>query len=443
MVALDTILSQLAGPSEIVETMMAGTTAAEQSSRRDTPPRPVAWGIGLLVGAGIFIGGWILWTELRYKQAILEVEDQIAKGRYSAACRNLEALLAQKADVNGGLLYQLGFCELARGHIEATEKAWTSIEPGTEFTERAIRGRALLLQNEGKIAEAERLVIEAANDRRNDRTSLMVLLVPIMIDLGRQDEATELIEDRWANLNARGRGALDPALKLLLQHVELTTGVMAIDEVRSLLDEAAKLAPDDDRVWLGRANLAIRTGDVKDAERWLNECEKKRPDDRAVWRARLEWAMATDRVDAVERTMTRMPDVAPLSTDRHRINAWLAGQRGDFAKERSELELLLAADPGDLSAFDRLIDLHKKGGQPALAAEVSQKKIAVRELLGRYLMLHGRMQPIRDAEELARIAEQLGRRFEARGFLTIAVFQEPGRKDLREKLRTFDSRLQR
>jgi hypothetical protein len=153
--------------------------------------------------------------------------------------------------------------------------------------------------------------------------------------------------------------------------------------------------------------------------------------------------MAPDHIDAVERAMTHMPDVASLSAARHRINAWLARHRGDFAKERSELELLMAADPGDLSAFDRLIDLHKKGSQPALAAEVFQNRNAVRELLGRYMMLNGRKQPIRDAEELARIAEQLGRGFEARGFLTIAVFQEPGRKDLREKLRTFDYRLQR
>jgi hypothetical protein len=152
--------------------------------------------------------------------------------------------------------------------------------------------------------------------------------------------------------------------------------------------------------------------------------------------------MATDRIDAVERAMTHLPDVASLSADRHRINAWLAGHRGDFAKERSELELLIVADPGDLSAFDRLIDIHKKGSQPALAAEVFQKRNAVRELLGRYMMLHGRNQPIRNAEEMAKIAEQLGRKFEARGFLTIALFQDPGRKDLREKLRTYDSRLQ-
>jgi hypothetical protein len=90
-----------------------------------------------------------------------------------------------------------------------------------------------------------------------------------------------------------------------------------------------------------------------------------------------------------------------------------------------------------------LIDLYKKENQPALAAEVIQTRNTVRELLDRYKALHRRQQPIRDAEESAGIAEQLGRGFEARGFLTIAAFQEPLRKDLREKLRTFDSRLQR
>ncbi len=271
----------------------------------------------------------------------------------------------------------------------------------------------------------------------------MVGLVPIFVDLGRHDEAAELIENRWEDLNALGQGALDPAIKLLLLHVEVTTGAASIDAVRTLLDAAVKHAPDDDRVWLGRANLAIRTGDLNDAERWLKECEKLRPDDRAVWRARLKWAMARGRIDDVERVLTHVPQVASQPVEQHRIHAWLAGKRGDLANERSELERLLAAEPGDLPALDRLIDLYEKEGQRSLAAEVIQKRNAARALLGRYIGLHGRKQPIRDAEELARIAEQLGRRFEARGFLTIAVFQEPERKDLREKLRAFESSVQR
>src|SRR5206468_10720602 len=117
-------------------------------------------------------------------------------------------------------------------------KAWARVVPGTEFSEGTILGRMWLLQNEGRLAGAERLVSEAARDPRNNRTSLMVGLVPIMIDLGRQDEAAELIEDRWEALNALGQGALDPAIKLLLQHVEVTTGEAASDVVRTFLDEA-------------------------------------------------------------------------------------------------------------------------------------------------------------------------------------------------------------
>jgi hypothetical protein len=40
-------------------------------------------------------------------------------------------------------------------------------------------------------------------------------------------------------------------------------------------------------------------------------------------------------------------------------------------------------------------------------------------------------QPYRDAMEMGRLAEQLGRRFEAKAFLTIALTVDPKRNDLR------------
>ena len=42
--------------------------------------------------------------------------------------------------------------------------------------------------------------------------------------------------------------------------------------------------------------------------------------------------------------------------------------------------------------------------------------------------------------EMARLAEQLGRRFEARVFLTVAISEEPDRKDLRQDLRRLSER---
>ncbi len=417
---------------------MAIGTASGRSGGGGGRARRRAMAVGLLVGAGVLFGGWMWWSHRRDRDAMLEIEDQVARGRYPAACRNLEALLARRPDADGRLHYLLGWCELARGRIGAAEGAWAGVVPGTEFSERTIVGRMRLLQDDGRFADAERLVREAAGDPRDHRTSLMIELVPILIESGRRAEAIGLIEDHWEYLNSLGQGALDPAIKLLIRHVELTAGEVAIGAVRASLDEAGRRAPGDDRVWLGRASLAIRAGDLDEAERWLVRCEERRPDDRDVRRTRLEWAMATGRIDAVERALAQRPDVGSHSLGRHRIGAWLARHRGNLDAERSELEQSIAADPGDLASFDRLIEIHQQGDRPALAAEVSRRRNAARGLLNRYMMLHRRKQPIRDAEELARIAEQLGRGFEARGFLTIAVFQEPGRENSREKLRTLD-----
>ena len=374
------------------------------------------------------MGGRQWWSHRRYKDALLAIENHVAEGRNSAACRDIEALLSWDKDANGSLRYLLGSCELARGHIEATEDAWASVAPGSEFSERAILGRMWLLRNQGKLAEAEKLILAAATDPRNDRTSLLVGLVPILMDLGRREESTTFIEDRWKHLDSRAEGALEPAIKLVLWHVDLTTmEPVATEATKSYLEEAARLAPNDDRVWLGRANLAMQSGDMKEAERLLKDCEKQRLDDPAVWRAKVKWAMATEAIDEVERASKRMPKEEELFARRHRIDAWLARQRGETEKERSALEEVIAAEPGDLAALDRLIEIHKSAGRSDLAIKLTETRITMRELLDRYHKLRDRKQPIRDAEELARIAERLGRDFEAKGFLTIAEFQEPGR----------------
>ena len=39
---------------------------------------------------------------------------------------------------------------------------------------------------------------------------------------------------------------------------------LAVDAFRNLLENAGRQAPEDDRVWLGWANLAIRTGQFAD-----------------------------------------------------------------------------------------------------------------------------------------------------------------------------------
>lgn len=380
----------------------------------------------LICGAGLGWGGWIWWSDHLYKSAMDEIEPDILAGRYTIACRKLDKLLSWYADSNGGIVYLLGSCELARGKTKAAGEAWLRVAPGSAFSERAIRGRMRLFHESGQFAAAEQLINDAALDTRNDRTALLVLLVPMFKELGRINEAEQLIEDRWKELNALGEGALEPAIKLVLEHIDLSLKVTSVETIGAILERASKLT-DDDRVWLGQANLAIRTGAYDEAQRWLNACQQRRSDDVSVWNARLTWAIATKQIDVVNKALTNIPTAQSNPAQLHRVRAWLAAQLGDVAAERRELELLVEADPAASTAFNRLAELAEKDGQPARAAELLRKKADIDLALTRYLKLHDRKQPIRNAVELARLAGQLGRRFEARVFLAIARSQETTR----------------
>jgi tetratricopeptide (TPR) repeat protein len=363
-----------------------------------------------------------------------EIESEIKAGRYAIACRDLDKLLSWSADANGGLVYLLGSCELARGRKQEAAEAWKRVVPGSEFSERAIRGRMRLLQDSGQFSAAERLILDASEDRRNDRAAVLAELVPLFTELGRIDEAERFIEDRWERWNTLGEGAFDPAIKMLRVHIDLTLKPAPVETIRTALDRAARLAPEDDRVLLGRAYLAIRTGAYDEAQRWLDACQRLRPDDVPVWRARLNWGMANQKIDVVHEALKHLPAAGSSPAQVHRLNAWLAAQRGDVAAERQELERLLAVDPAERTALDRLVQLAEKAGQPARAAELLQKKAEIDRLRSRFEKLHERKQPIRDAVEMAHLAEQLGRVFEARVFLTLAISEDPDRDDLRRNL---------
>ena len=190
--------------------------------------------------------------------------------------------LVVDADPKGGVVYLLGSCELARGRPQAAGEAWARVVPGTAFSDRAIRSRMRLFRDSGHFADAERFLLDAARDPRNDRTAVLVLLVPIYADQGRVEEAQRLLVDRWEYLDAMGEGALEPAINLVRQHVELTLKGTPVETVHAALERAATQAPDDDRVWLGRANLALRTGAFVEARRWLDLCQERRPDDLPV-----------------------------------------------------------------------------------------------------------------------------------------------------------------
>ena len=62
--------------------------------------------------------------------------------------------------------------------------------------------------------------------------------------------------------------------------------------------------------------------------------------------------------------MKHLPAAEWNSAQVEKLAAWFAAQRGDDEAERSALERLIAADPTDFAALDRLIELLVKNGQP-------------------------------------------------------------------------------
>lgn len=100
--------------------------------------------------------------------------------------------------------------------------------------------RLRLFQETGRLATAEQVVTEAAADPRNDRTALLVLLVPLFSDQGRIEDAERLIEDRWEHLNALKEGGDEGAIRLVRQHIELTMKPEPVETIRPTFDLAAQ-----------------------------------------------------------------------------------------------------------------------------------------------------------------------------------------------------------
>jgi enediyne biosynthesis protein E4 len=379
-------------------------------------------------------GVWAWWTDQRYRSTIMGIELEMANGRFGIAARELTRLLEREPTADEAAIL-LGRCEQERGRLKAAAAALARVTPGSELSHKAILAQMRLLHDQGEFAGAEKLITEAALDPRNDSAHVRVLLVPIFSQLGRLDEAQHLLEQWWERLNQIGEGASERAIDQVRMHIELALKPNPVENVREYLDQASRMAADDDRVWLGRANLAIRTGQYDESRRLLDDCITRRPDDIAVWSSRLALGMAANRSDLVEQALTHLPADALSEPQIDRLNAWLCAHRGDRGSERKELERLVAASPGDLRAIDRLTQLEDAAGQHKEAHDLHARQAEIERLKARYQQLFDRNQPLRDAEEMADLAIRLGRPFEAKGFLTVEIAQDPARDDLRQKLR--------
>lgn len=394
-----------------------------------------------LLSTGVMLGcGWKWWEGRRYRDAKMAIEAEMAAGRHAIAARSLTQLMTWSSDADEAG-YLLGICEQRRGRYQAAADAWARVTPGSSFSARAISARMSLYVDGGRFATAEQLINDAAQDPRNDATALRILLLPIFCHQGRLEEAQRLVEQRWEHLDETGEAASELAINLARLHAELEWKPSPVEAVRVSLDQAEKLAPDDDRVWLGHANLEIRTNNLEEARRWLDACLKRRPDDVPVWRARVKWGMATSRVDVVREALAYLPASESTPAQANRIEAWLAAKQGNHATERQALERLIADEPADLTALKRLAELARHDGHAERSAEMKRRQAEIDRLTARYQKLYERNQPIRDSAEMGRLGEKLGRAFEARVFLNVAANESLNRDAAKRELKRLNQSL--
>jgi hypothetical protein len=176
--------------------------------------------LSAIVIGGLGWCGW-RWREVhRYRQAMAAIDDAMRYGLYATATRDLSALLLRSPESDRAA-YLLGVCEKARGRIQEADTAWAAIPPDSLFHKRAVAARMDLLIEQGRFADAERLIDRAADGAGSEASALRVILTPIFVQEGRTEEAERLIESRWRSLDARGDGASEQAVNLARLHMEL------------------------------------------------------------------------------------------------------------------------------------------------------------------------------------------------------------------------------
>ena len=227
---------------------------------------------------------------------------------------------------------------------------------------------------------------------------------------GRFDEVREIVRGLWAR-------SPTPAAELK-ELWTLDHSPMPVEAWRRSLLAADG---DDDRVWLGRANVEITTGHFDEAAPWLDRCLSRRPDDPAVWQARLELAVATADEPGFWNAVAHLPAGRFDPPAVLKLRAWLMALRHDAAAEERELRALIAVDPGNTKALERLAVLMVPLGRIKESEELHRQKAEIDRAHDKYrkMLFDGEDLSSR-AGLLGELTSTLGRPFDSQAWLILA-----------------------
>jgi YD repeat-containing protein len=387
------------------------------------------------MAAGLLALGWAAFAQLdawRARGELRLAQQDLANARLEAANRRLTRLAARPGGLGGAAAYWLGVCEALGGRPDAALRAFARVPEGYAFDPLGAYFEAKANMSRGRLHAAERRLEQVRGRGGPGRDQARDLLSEIY-----------QIEVRFDDVRSLHRASLaeaqDPTRDLKeLSNLDLAR--LPYDGLKGALEKAGQLAPQDERVWLGKARLAIQGGRWDEASTWLRRCRDAGPD-APVWRAWLEWARGSGRPAEAGEAARQLGLRRLEPEERLELRAWLAQQRGDIDAESSALERWLGLEPTATRALERLAELAHRAGRPDRVAELRRRKAEVERAMEAYRDRLWSEEPLRTAAEragLARLAEAAGRPHEARALYTWAIEADPADPSAGEGLARLD-----
>ncbi len=361
--------------------------------------------LGLVVGLAVLIFASVAWKMRDSRQCqdmLATARQEMEQGRFAKARSVLQELLVRCPGWDEAS-YELGVCELARGRTQLALDAWAKIPDGSAQMGWVEVRRSRMAMNQGHWSDCEDLLRAAAARPGPHRGEARWGLVLLLRQQGRLAEARRWLED--------GFDVMSDPIKTLGRLYKLDFDPFPVEGVRQALERAGGQAPDDDRVWLGRAHLATLMGQFEEAEAWLERCLARRPTDVPVWQMKLDWALAANRPEEARSALSHLPADQESEERVSSLRAWFAGVWGDGAGERRALKERIESNPGDAEALERLAELELKDGNRDAAEKLRRQKAELDQLQKEYVKLLSKAEPTQFVK-LAELADHIGRRFD-------------------------------
>ena len=368
-----------------------------------------------LIGLLAACGGFWAFDVWRLRADWQQAQRDVATGKPASALpgwpgwRPAGLVTARFSTISGSASWPSGMSTVPRRHGRGCL-------PTRRIAARAAMMRARQALKVHRLSAAEPLLPAALDDPGEFGKEARETLVHLYKLQGRFDEARRLVREGWGRYDRVGT---------IQELVRLdTSNPIPIEKVQPILETAARAAPDDDRIWLGWANLATRHGPIRrrHAAGWTAASTagltirpsgesgstgpappKTRPRSGAPWRICHPTEFPGPRCSPSAPGLLAVP-ATPNGSDAPWRN-WSSATRGALAAMESLAELLL------------------RTGRPEKAKQLRARKGELERTLDWYMVNIFPANRLEHATELARAAEAVGRRFEAHCWWELAAEQ--------------------